>query len=102
MIPLVTTDYVKEHLHVSGMRFNADIDNKILAASAIIFNFLKIDSTSPESYPWDGGEDEVPADIQIACCLIIGRLNQDREGNDPILTDGIKDLLRRWRDPAMA
>lgn len=102
MIPLVGLDEAKEHLHITGTRFDADIESKILQASAIVFNYLKIDATSPLSFPWDGGEEEIPFDIQAACFLIIGKLNQDREGNDEILSPGIKSLLHRWRDPAMA
>jgi hypothetical protein len=102
MIPLITLEEVKQHLHRTDTRSDTDLETKIMHASAIVLNYLKIDDLSPMSFPWPGGDQDIPFDVQAACFLVIGRLNQDREGNDQILTNGIKSLLHRWRTPAMA
>lgn len=103
MIDLIDLEEAKDHLRVTGTRFDADIQNKILQASAIIFNYLKVNvNDSPLSVPWTGA---IPWDIKAACCLVVGILNRYRDDGeaeaDP-LSPAVRSLLHRYRTPAMA
>lgn len=101
MIDLLDLQEAKDHLRMVSERFDGDIQVKITAASAILFNYIKVNpDASPLSVPWTG---DVPFDIKAACCLILGSLNKSREGEvaDP-LSPAVRALLHRWRDPAMA
>lgn len=101
-IDLISLKDAKDHLRVTGVNADGDIQSKILQASAIIFNYLKVDpDASPYDLPWDG--DDVPWDVQAACSLIVGELYWNREaGGNNVLSDTIKNLLRRYHDPTLA
>lgn len=103
IIDLISLKDAKDHLRVTGINADGDIQSKILQASAIILNYLKVDiDASPQSLPWDI-DAGVPWDIQAACALIVGELYWQREaGSNNVLSDTIKNLLRRWHTPAMA
>ena len=106
MIDILSLADAKAHLRVTGTRFDADLELKIIQTSAIVFNYLKLDMASPLSFPWTG---DIPWDVQAAAMLILGDLWRYREGSqntdtykfDPI-SPAVESLLRRWRDPAMA
>ena len=50
----------------------------------------------------EGAPNNVPGPIHAATLLVIGQLYHDREGtNDPISV-GVRSLLHRYRDPALA
>lgn len=102
MIDLISLEEAKHHLHLTGERYDVDIQNKIWQASAILFNYLKIDpDESPLSVPWAG--DDIPWDIKASCALIVGELHMNREGSTAnVLSDTVRALLHRWRDPAIA
>ncbi len=86
-----------------------DLEQKILAASAIVYNYLKIavpDFTSPSTEgtlysTWS--ITGVPYDVQQATLLVLSELWENREAsNSNPLSDAVKALLHRYRDPAMA
>ena len=90
MIQLVDIDMVKQHLRYEPGFTAADetIAFKIDQASAIILDYLKIDETP----------DPVKGNIEAATLLCVEALF---DGGDP-LSDTIKALLHRSRDPELA
>lgn len=102
---LVTLFQVKEHLRVTIDDEDADLQGKLEMASAIILDFLKL-SGLPDA--WNGESDDspgtgVPPLVQSATLLVVGELYKNREASAAdLLSPGIKDLLRRYRDPALA
>lgn len=107
MIPIITVDEAKDHLRITGARFDNDVMQKTLEASAIVWKYLKIDfEASPVVFPWTG---EMPFDVEAATKLILGDLWFFREGSqtggfahrDPI-SPAVVSLLTGWRDPSMA
>lgn len=114
MIQILTLEEAKGQVRVTATQSDSDIQFKILQATAILLNYLKVPMNasvedSPVTLPWvadDFGsetDDEVPWDIKAACALIFGSLYANREGEnaDP-LSPAVRSLLARWRDPAMA
>jgi len=102
MIAIISLLEAKQHLRKTSTHGDDDIELKILAASAILLNYIKIDiDASPLSVPW--GEEEPPWDIKAATMLILGELNMNREAKDAdVLSSAVRALLHRWRDPAIA
>ncbi len=106
MIQLISLQEAKDQVHVTSAHADADIRFKILQASAILLNYIKVplDATiddSPLVLPWT--ETEVPWDIRAAALLIFAELWLNREGSlsNP-LSPSVLALLHRYRDPAMA
>lgn len=102
MIPLVTLEQAKEHLHVTVSDQDSDIEGKVLQASAIVLRHAKKDvipdewmiNTSPPSY-------DIPYNIQAATLLQVGELYYKREaGIANVLSDAVKALIDR--DPTLA
>jgi hypothetical protein len=102
VIELITMEEARAHLRVTGTRADEDIQLKIIAAGAILLNYIKVDQDeSPLSMPW--GAEDVPWDIKAATMLILGELFAEREsGKADVLSQAVKSLLHRYRDPAMA
>lgn len=86
---LVDIEMVKQHLRYDLDFTAADetINFKIDQASSIILDYLKVDELDP-----------VPEFIQAAACLSVEALF---DGGDP-LSDTVKALLHRKRDPELA
>ena len=103
MIDLVTLEEAKAHLRETGSNADFDIEQKIFTASHILFDYLKIDpDESPLSVPWGIGED-TPGVIKAAVLLMVGELRRNPEaGAANVLSQSVKDLVHRYRDPAMA
>lgn len=105
---LISLDAGKEHLRVDHSLDDSDIQSKILEASLIVLDFLKL-SSIPSS--WSGGTgstntptgNTVPENVQAVVKLILGELYRNRDaGTSIVLSQTVKDLLRRLRDPALA
>lgn len=105
---LVTLDEAKNHLHIEleNTDHDDDLDLKREAASAILLDYLKVS----EDYWQDSNSAPVspPYLIRAATLLILGALFENREGNpagqgvaEP-LSQAVKDLVHRYRDPALA
>lgn len=102
----VTLNQAKDHLRQYESYDDADIQLKIEQATAIILDFLKL-SGVPDSWNSDSASESpgggVPPLIQAATLLVLGELFKNREASAAdLLSPGIKDLLRRYRDPALA
>lgn len=95
---LITLDQAKRHLQIVNDEQNEEIEEKVNEASAIVLDYLKV---SEDAYEIG----EVPYLVQSATKLVIGALLENREGNasgpEP-LSQAVKDLLHRYRDPALA
>lgn len=102
---LVTLTQLKDHLRVVDDTEDADIQGKLEMASGIILDYLKL-SGIPDT--WHGATDDspgtgVPPLVQSATLLVAAELYHNREASAvDVLSPGIKDLLRRQRDPALA
>lgn len=97
---LVTFDQAKAHLAVDHNEDDTLIQVFVDAASDIVLDYLK---KTVEDLP--GSPSEVPPTIEAATLLVIGALYENRDGaeNAPQpLSQAVKDLLHRYRDPALA
>lgn len=94
---LVDLETAKRHLRRDDDEDDTRIVDTIRQASAIVLDYLKI---SPESYSGtDGNLSDVPVMVEAATLLVIDVL-YDRPEEDP-LTDAVRSILHRMRDPAM-
>jgi hypothetical protein len=98
MPALVTADEARRHLNLTESDMDADktadITAKAQAATDIVIDYIK----RPD-HGWDDAT--VPPLLKIAVLLVLGALADDREGGAP-LSDAVKSLLHRYRDPALA
>jgi hypothetical protein len=95
---LITLDQAKRHLQILHDDMDEEIEEKVNEASAIVLDYLKV---AEDAYEVDA----VPYLVQSATKLVLGALCENREGNasgpEP-LSQAVKDLLHRYRDPALA
>lgn len=101
MDALVSLDRLKRHLYIDGAEHDADLADRAAEATAIIVDYLK----TPE-HGWT--IDTVPPNVRSAILLCAADLWERRgtgmkpsEG-DAVLTETVKSLLHRLRDPAYA
>jgi hypothetical protein len=99
MAAYVTLQQAKRHLNIVDDASNADIDDKVQQASAIIADYLKsrVDDT------WD--EYTAPGNVQAATLLMVTHLSEHRGDDmtgDEAMWKAIGRLLMRLRDPAIA
>lgn len=107
MILLVSLDQVKLDRRITNNDHDDDLEMKILQASAIVMDYLKVTTlasiphvvtldTSPVTYT-------VPPLVQAATLLVLGELFENREaGTANPISDAVVSLLDRFRDPALA
>lgn len=110
---LITFDEAKSHLSVDHEWDDATIDDKRTEASEIVLDYLKTD-TSASTFNWVDAIGEptpfVPGVVKAATKLVLGGLYENREGYTDVgrfgapqpLSQAVKDLLQRKRDPALA
>lgn len=94
---LVTLPLAKKHLRVDHTDEDEYIGLLVDQASGIVRDYLKV-----EVGEW--GEEATPQPVQAAVLLVIGNLYAHR-GDDPgtnPLSQAVKDLVHRFRDPALA
>lgn len=97
MSELITLESARDHLRMDHDLDDGDIQNKIMEASAIVLDYLKLE-TIPAS--WDP---VAPEHIQAATKLVLGELYKQREaGSADVLSVAVKSLLHRSRIQAMA
>jgi hypothetical protein len=99
MDALVTVDEARRHLRLTASNMEdadvaADVASKAQAATEIVIDYLK----RPD-HGWT--EETTPFMVKSAILLVLGALFDDREGGDP-LSDAVKSLLWRSRDPTLA
>lgn len=100
---LITLDQAKIHLEIEHDEFDDKIEEKIVEASSIVLDYIEADENAWQTT--DGAPHDVPGVIQAAAKLVLGALMENREGNekDPQpLSQAVKDLLHRYRTPAIA
>jgi hypothetical protein len=112
MFPLVEFEVAKAHLRVTAPQHDADIQSKLLMASAQILDYLKIydpaDASPFQSEPVDSRytqweENGAPSDVQHATLLQLSDNFENREGSvHPGISAAVKSLLHRHRDPTLA
>lgn len=93
MANLVSIEAAKVHLKIDSDDDDADVADKLLQAEAVIIDYIK--------RPDHGWTDQtVPGVVSAAILLMLGQLYKDRE--NATITQSIKNLLMRSRDPALA
>lgn len=96
---LVSIGEATRHLRIDNNAYDIeDVTLKVVAASGIVLNYLK-DPLNEEG--WD--ENTTPSDVKAAVLFVLGTLYRVREGDvaDP-LSQTVRDILHRYRDPAIA
>lgn len=100
---LVTLATAKAHLRITDGAHDADVEQKVTAASATIRDYLK-DRNDPTWTPIT-----VPPWIGQAVLLLVAHLYEHRgdafgpaQDNDDRVWEAIANLCRRSRDPALA
>lgn len=98
-VPLVTDDEARLHLRIDGAMESPPnavdrlLTMKILQASDIVADYIK-----QLDHEWDA--DTAPPTIKAAVLLVLNVI-YDSPDQDP-LTIGVKSILHRYRDPALA
>lgn len=94
---LVTADEARRHLQITASGLDADTTAVVAlmmeSASEIVLDYVD----DPE-VTWTA--EDVPALIKAAVLMVLADLFHNREEGG--LTDGVKRILRRYRDPALA
>ena len=99
MAALVTIDQARRHLRLTESDMEdadvaTDVADKAEEATDIVIDYIK----QPD-HEWT--TETVPWRVKAAILLVLGAIFHDREGGDPI-SDAVKSLLHRMRDPALA
>lgn len=103
---LVTLTEIKDHLYIQSAdtTHDNDLSLKIEIVSDIIMDFLKLTEPPDEWY-----DDEsppvltIPGRVRGVALLGVAEMYEHREASmNDVLSDKIKDILRRTRDPALA
>lgn len=96
---LVTLAEAKTHLRIPDAAHDADVQQKLDGAEALIIRYLKAQADPT----WTPAT--VPPPVRSAILLLLTRLYEQRgddETNDKILWDAIGRHLSLYRDPAIA
>lgn len=98
-MPLLTLAEMKRQMHMTHSFDDTRISENILAAEAIVLDFIeKQDGFWLDFSP---GEDSPPQVLIAAAKMVCESLCEDGFEGDP-LSDRVKNLLRRFRDPAVS
>lgn len=90
---LVTLIEAKQHLRVLSSDEDDLITAQAEAASDIVTDYI-----DRAELVWTA--DTVPPLVKAAVLLVLGSLFHEREG--ATISDGVKSILRRYRDPALS
>lgn len=98
MAALVTIEEARRHLKLTTSNMAdadvaADVADKAEAATDIVIDYIK----QPD-HEWTDAD--APALIKAAVLLVLGDLFDNREA--ATISDPVKNLLHRYRDPALA
>lgn len=107
MTSLVTLDEAKAHLRVDGDDEDTLIVLYLEMATDVVLNYV---TQAEDDWTDSAGENPAPGVIRIAILLALGGIYQRRGGTsdstsavlDYYLSDPVKNLLARYRDPALA
>lgn len=92
MAALVTVEDLKDYLRILGADFDAELALKADLATEIVVDYIK----QPD-HTWT--TEDVPDVIKAAICEVARNLVR---GDESPLSEDIKNILRRRRDPAIA
>jgi hypothetical protein len=95
MVALVSVAAAKRHLIIEDDFRDEDILAKTEEATAIVVDYLK----KPD-HGWT--EDTVPGQVKAAILLTFACLFRNPDGDVDPLSDAVRSLLHRMRDPALA
>ena len=95
MAALITATEAKQRLRIDFDDENTVVASMIEEATDIIINYIK-----KPNHGWT--IETVPGRIRSAIYLVFGALYEGRTALDEILTDTVKALVHRDRDPALA
>ncbi len=103
MAMLISVDAAKLHLQLLDDDHDEQLEEMIPDVSEIILNYLKLPSTSWQTT--DGEPEDVPGSVRSAVKLGISAMFENPEqlpDGPQVLSQAVKDLLHRYRDPALA
>lgn len=104
-LDLVTLAEVKAHLRYGDEADSTDLASKIEQASNIVLDYLKL-SSIPDAWTESGTgsptEVIIPPLVKSATLMVVGALDKDRIGEMDPLSPAVCNILRRFRDPALA
>jgi hypothetical protein len=94
-LPLVTMAEAKLQLRmeIEDMSAEADIEMKILEASDIVLDWMKVDLGSPEALPW--ADNAIPPKVKGATLRVFTELYENRDANIDVFPDILRRLLPR-------
>ncbi|NNM75049.1 head-tail connector protein [Enterovirga aerilata] len=95
MVALISVSDAKQQLLIEHDEQDAFLAAKAEEATDIVIGYLK-----KPNHGWT--EETAPPRVRSAILLVLGVLYRDREGQTNPLTDAVKALLWRDRDPALA
>lgn len=97
-MPLITLDDAREQMHMTHRLDDSRITKNIARAEAIVFDYIE----KPDGFWLDfsPGEDSPPEVLTAACLMVVESLCEDGHTGDP-LSPAVKNLLTRFRDPAV-
>ncbi|GJD41313.1 head-tail connector protein [Methylobacterium bullatum] len=95
MPALISLETAKRHLLIDYDDRDEDIQAKAEEATDIVVDYLK----RPD-HGWTF--ETVPGRVRAAILLTLGVIYEDREGQVDPLSDAVRSLLHRMRDPALA
>lgn len=100
-MPIITMEQVKVHLEMDHDLSDAKLEEIAQDASDTMLNYLKL--------PLDTWQDSagvpagVPGPVRAATLKIAASLFENRDGSGtPALSQDVKDMVHRYRDPAFA
>lgn len=95
MVALVSLEAAKRHIIIEDDFRDADIRAKTEEATDIVVDYLK----RPD-HGWT--EETVPGQVRAAILLTFASLFRNPDGDVDPLSDAVRSLLHRLRDPAIA
>lgn len=94
---IVTVEQARQQLRDPPTADDAEIESICERATAILLNFIKADE---DAYQNTAGDPvDVPPTLEAACLMLVQNLY---DGIKPTIDADVKDLVRRYRDPALA
>lgn len=109
MPDLITIDEAKAHLRVTTVQEDGDIEDKLLAATQVVIDYLTRRDTSWNAQMAAWTSETVPASIRAAILVQLGELYRKRGDESEIepvrpvaLSPTVMALLMRYRDPGVA
>lgn len=100
---LITVDQAKLHLRIDNDDHDDKLQEIISDVSEIILDYLKVDSALWQTT--DGEPEDVPGAVRAAVKLGVSAMfeNPEQDEKGPlVLSQTVKNLLMRLRDPAIA